>query len=351
MPGKRRPRPFFVTARGVWRVQIAGVQYNLGPERDAAQAEYERLMAEHYVPGRRRKAAAPADPSSPRRLTGSLYRLLNDFLEWTQAHRAPRTYVWYRDFLRDFSRHAPPDLEAAKVRPYHLESWVDAHDTWGDSMRRQALRSVERAVNWARKGRRPYLPEGSDPLCGLEKPPQAVRESYVTPEEYALVMSRVTHQPFRDLLTVVWETGCRPSEARTACAEHLDREGARWVFPRKRSKGKKRQRVIYLNTRALEVVLRNVGKYPQGPTLRNEDGEPWTHSSIDNHFQRYKKNYGTLHCLYAFRHGFCTRALKAGIDPVTVSVLMGHADTSMVTRVYSHVHQDNEHMRKAAEKV
>ncbi len=349
MAGKRFPKPFFVTARGVWRVQIAGRQYNLGPDDGPAREEYDRLMAEHYVPGRRPKHTGT--PQGPRRLTGSLYRLLDDFLGWTEANRSPRTYCMHKDFLKDFSKHAPPDLDAARVRPHHLESWVDAHPTWGNSMRRQAMRAVERAVNWARKGRRPYLPEGSDPLCGLEKPPQGVRESYVTPQEYALVMSRITHQPFRDLLTVVWETGCRSLEARTATAAHLDRVGGRWVFPRQKSKGKKKQRVVYLNARALEVVLRNVGTYPEGPTLRNEYGRPWTRSAVDGHFRRYRERYGVLHCLYEFRHGFCTRALKAGVDPVTVSVLMGHADTSMVTRVYSHVHQDNEHMRKAAETI
>jgi integrase/recombinase XerC len=348
MAGKRFPRPFFVTARGVWRVQIHGTQYNLGPDEDAARVEYDRLMAEHYVPGRRK---TPGTPSSPRRLTGSLYRLLDDFLGWVEAHQSPRSYEIHRDYLRDFSKHAPPDLDAEKVRPHHLESWADAHASWGDTTRRLAIRSVQRAVNWARKGRRPYLPESCDPLRGLEKPPQVAREKYLTPDEYAVVMSRITHQPFRDLLTVVWETGCRPQEARTASAEHLDRAGARWVFPRKKSKGKKRQRIVYLNPRAFEVVLRNVGKYPQGPTLRNGDGKPWTDASVGNHFYRYNKKYGNLHCLYDFRHGFCTRALKAGVDPVTVSVLMGHADTSMVTRVYAHVHQDVEHIRQAADRV
>lgn len=42
-------------------------------------------------------------------------------------------------------------------------------------------------------------------------------------------------------------------------------------------------------------------------------------------------------CLTAFRHSFCQRLLKAGVDALTVSVLMGHADPSMVAKVYSHL--------------
>jgi integrase len=33
---------------------------------------------------------------------------------------------------------------------------------------------------------------------------------------------------------------------------------------------------------------------------------------------------------------------------VTVSVLMGHRDTTMISRVYSHLTQRQEHLRQAA---
>jgi hypothetical protein len=49
------------------------------------------------------------------------------------------------------------------------------------------------------------------------------------------------------------------------------------------------------------------------------------------------RRYGTKYCLYAFRHTWCNRALKNGVDPITVSVLMGHADTSMLAKVYQHL--------------
>ena len=60
--------------------------------------------------------------------------------------------------------------------------------------------------------------------------------------------------------------------------------------------------------------------------------------------------HGTKYSLYAFRHAFCTEALENGLDAVTVSVLMGHRDTTMIARHYSHVHQRHEHMRDAARK-
>ncbi len=59
-------------------------------------------------------------------------------------------------------------------------------------------------------------------------------------------------------------------------------------------------------------------------------------------------NHGTKYSLYALRHAFCTEALENGVDAVTVSVLMGHRDTTMISRGYSHVNQRHEHMRQAA---
>ena len=57
---------------------------------------------------------------------------------------------------------------------------------------------------------------------------------------------------------------------------------------------------------------------------------------------------GTKYSIYAMRHAYCTEALESGLDAVTVSVLMGHRDTTMISRVYSHVDQRHKHMREAA---
>jgi integrase len=40
--------------------------------------------------------------------------------------------------------------------------------------------------------------------------------------------------------------------------------------------------------------------------------------------------------LYALRHSWATNALKRGVDPLTVAILMGHQDPSMLARVYQH---------------
>ncbi len=41
--------------------------------------------------------------------------------------------------------------------------------------------------------------------------------------------------------------------------------------------------------------------------------------------------------LYSLRHAYATLALERGVDSVAVATLLGHSDTTMLSRVYSHI--------------
>jgi site-specific recombinase XerD len=53
---------------------------------------------------------------------------------------------------------------------------------------------------------------------------------------------------------------------------------------------------------------------------------------------------------YAYRHTFATDALLAGNDLATVAAMLGHKDTSMVSKVYGHLDQNSKHMHAAVAK-
>jgi len=63
------------------------------------------------------------------------------------------------------------------------------------------------------------------------------------------------------------------------------------------------------------------------------------------------KKLAVRYCLYNFRHSFCQRALKSGVDPITLAEIMGHSNASMIMKVYQHIHQDSSHLRTALAKV
>ena len=109
--------------------------------------------------------------------------------------------------------------------------------------------------------------------------------------------------------------------------------------------------MIYLSDAALEITRRVMATNPDGPMLRNPSGSPWNRSLVKCRFHRLKKKLGVRYNLYAFRHAYITHSLVSGIDAVTVSVLVGHKSTQMISRHYSHLHQMADHMRDAANKV
>jgi site-specific recombinase XerD len=73
--------------------------------------------------------------------------------------------------------------------------------------------------------------------------------------------------------------------------------------------------------------------------------------SINCRFYTLKRKLKKRCCLYALRHIWATNALKKGVDPITVSVLMGHSDTNMLARKYAHLTHDPVYLQQAAQRV
>jgi integrase len=153
------------------------------------------------------------------------------------------------------------------------------------------------------------------------------------------LLDRSADQQFKDLLTVTWETGCRPQESLRIEARHVDLTGNRWMFPASESKNKRTPRVVYMTPKAMEITRRLAEKYPQGPIFRNMDGRPWTPYATSCRFKRAKKKVGVKVSLYALRHTWMNRMLITGVDAFTVATLAGHSDPSMLAKHYAHLSQ------------
>ncbi len=187
-----------------------------------------------------------------------------------------------------------------------------------------------------------------NPISGMERPSAEAREAYLTPENWAQFIGLVKEgDPFADLLWFMRETGCRPHEARIVETQHWDRENRRVVLERRNSKGRKMRRVIRLNDRAPEIVTRLALKHPEGRLFLNSKERPWTAFAVNNRFTKVKKNLEFEVFPYILRHSFCTDALLRGVDPLTVAILLGHKDASMVMKVYSHLTQNDEFLQKS----
>jgi integrase len=213
----------------VWYVTLDGVQHNLGPDEQSAQQRYFELLAKRPASSRQRTASSQ-----------TVAALVDDFLDWCQKHRAPRSFLWYQTRLQSFLLAIPKDLLVTELKPFHLTRWIDGHPAWNDTTRRGSLVAVLRTCNWGvRQG---HLE--TSPLKHVELPQAHHRERVISQEEYDAMRKLATDRQFEDILTVAWECGPRPQELIRVEARHVDLERARWVFPVKESKGKRRERVV-----------------------------------------------------------------------------------------------------------
>jgi integrase len=340
--------------------------------------------------------------SRPREADPSLVLgVLDAFLEWVKQNAAERTFEWYRRHCREFARAIPPLLSVAELKPFHLTQVLNARANWSNSTKHGFCRAVQRAFRWAEEQ---GLIDRS-PLARFKKPRARRREVFISEEEFERVLGSFRNEEFRDMLVAAWETGARPQELVAVAARHVDLALGRWVFPIDESKGEAFPRVVYLNEKVLEISRKLIRRHPEGPLFRNSDGKPWNRFSLNCAFGRLKvqvglrvmkekglvvdrverfrasahqdaagrklarqeherriyerrkelykvaRRHGTKYCLYHFRHSWGTRALQRGVDPLTAAILLGHADPSMLAKVYQHLAHDPDFLRRAAMRV
>ena len=329
----QQPKPFFCKFTKSWYVQIGKQQINLGRDKKVAFEKYHQLMS---------------NQGSQLPSISGVAELLDEHLEWLLRHRSKGTYEKARDYLSDFATFVGRRQRIADLKPLQVIRWYESKSDWNETTAWDAVSTVQRAFNWAVK--RGLIPQS--PVARLEgKPQRKRREVVLTPQSWTELRSKVTDAEFGDLLDFLWLTGCRPLEARTLCAHHLDLSNAIVLFPPSEAKGKRNERVIFLPDDSLTICQRLVAQYPEGPIFRNTRGKPWTKDSMNCRFRRLKKVLGFDVCAYALRHSFATEGLKSGCDSLTLAQLMGHSDTSMLAKHYAHLARNPAYLREQARRL
>jgi integrase len=345
----RIAKPFFRTQTKTWYVQLGGKQHNLGPDEQVAKQKYHALMA-----GRQ-----------PVTDTTTVVQVLYQFLGWNKQHRRGSTHEFYKRHCVAFATFIGENLTVGELKPFHVTNWIDRdypRARVGDNYRRAAIRSIQRAFNWARQ--QGYL--AVSPIAMIQKPAARSRDAILTAEQWAQLVAALESRgangrAFLDLLTILRHTGCRPLEARTAEARHFDRKSRCLVFERHESKGhsenkKVERRVVPLSDAAFAICERQALKHPSGPLLRNSGGTPWKPYAIKEWFKRldgtrYKtQSAGRVSfraTAYSIRHTFATEAIERGVDLVTIAEIMGHKDLAQLMKTYQHIDKKKDHLRKA----
>lgn len=356
----RTASPWFWEERNGWYVNKDGQRHFLGDHPPDSPAP-RKTKGKWNAPAAIRDAfhavmsAKPAPQSPQNSVPGSVPTVgsvFEKYLEWCERHREKRTYDGYVWHLQKFCDHlktkgtSAGQMAALDLRPFHVNEWLDAHPDWGQTYRRNAIASIKRSYAWAEE--EGHIP--ATPLKKLKKPMAKRRENFVTPEEWEKIRdSYKDGDPFREFLEFCWLTGCRPQEARHIEPRHVHLDKAIIAIPPEEAKGRKKWRVIRLEGRAQEIVQKRLPD-AKAKLFVNRDGAAWTSFALNCRFHRLKEKLGERFSPYLFRHGFTQKMLVSGVDHLTVAALLGHADGTMVSKVYSHMDEADDHLRAALRK-
>ncbi len=336
----RPARPWHRKQTGWWMIEFEGKQEKLveGPK-----DENHRLLAEEkFAVFRRLRRLAPESVGS------RTVDVVESFLIHSRIHFAADTHRLNKYYCQLFSE-ACGLVAAREIRPYHIDRWIDPKveaEEWGDTTVYNARKAAMRVFSWAEE--RKLLPE--NPLSGMKNPKPKPRQRAITDAEFKKLYENAG-DPLRNILRALYLTGARPKEARDLTWAQVKDD--RWVLSEhKTAKKSGKPRVVFLNEemRTMMAALRNNG---HTHVFLNTEGRSWTMNALRLQVWRIKKKLKLPEdvCSYLCRHGFGTRAILSGVDGPTLAELMGHSSQEMISRVYVHLADQHQHLKKAVDRI
>lgn len=327
----RQPKPWYWEKRTAWYVTLDGKQVRLHENEQEAHQEYFRIMA-----GRGRLTP---NQLGQMKVADCVEALCEAF-----AHRRSKTRENYATYLGPFAAHFR-SRRLDSIRSDECMRFVAAYQgrsrdqsRFSASSRHLMLRHIKTLFRWARD--MGILPV--NPLASLENPWKiAARSRHMTVDEYnKLATDERSNSAFKEFLEILWRTGARPGEIRSLSAKHLDPQlPVARLEPSEHKTGSKtgRPREIIFPEDLMARLREYAKERPDGPLLRNSDGQAWKKDTYGACFRRAKRRLGLPQelCLYMARHAFITRLIDGGAMPAIAAKISGNS-IEVISKVYYH---------------
>ncbi len=237
--------------------------------------------------------------------------------------------------------------KVSEITGLHVDKWLAKEEKkWKENkkqnkkgkdytptQRHNLARDLVTCFRWARKKGLIRV----NPIDGYEKDTPNKRDKALDSKQWQTILDSVDGC-FKDVLIALYETGCRPQELRIIENTNFDRGGKRWIIPKEKAKGKKKDRIIALTPSIVEICERLAAKYPVGSIFRNSKNRSWTHNALDLRFTHLSEKVGFKVIPYMIRHTFASRGKANGMDSSSVATLMGNSP-AMVDGTYAHPEQ------------
>ncbi|MFN7289096.1 MAG: tyrosine-type recombinase/integrase [Pirellula sp.] len=336
-------KPFFWKARKCWYVRNQqGLNVRLDPVEEKAFAMWERMRS-------------ITDYKHP---DATIEAIFEGFLAFFELKASRARYDKAITLLSSFADHFGPTRRIRDVTCQDLEKWLNMKRqrgkkeyTWSIARKRDGAQFVLRAYRWAHV--QGWIPASDILLHRSETPePRIVLVDRATHERCvkATRTGRRNRRPFGLVLIALWHSGVRPIQVRELTTRHINRHGD-WVFDRHKTGKKTGRKLIVRPSACLKTLVAILShSRPTGPLFRSPTGEAWTKDGLVRRFNRMRTELGLDSSLvmYAYRHTFATEALLHGASMPTVAALLGHKDSTMVAKVYSHLDVCDDPMRAEA---
>ena len=192
---------------------------------------------------------------------------------------------------------------------------------------------------------------------------QRVEVNYFQPEELAAILNALEQEPikWRAMITTLMMSGCRRGELLGLKWDRVDFEqntiridnnvlyvpGVGVYEDTPKTERSKRTIALPPQTMALlkeykewqaEEIRAWSGYYQdRGFLLARDDGPPMHPDSVNTWLDRFSQRHGLPHINpHAFRHSMASLLFYKGVDSVSVSARLGHAQVSTTSDIYAH---------------
>lgn len=249
-------------------------------------------------------------------LEAPIGNLADEFLDHILASRKPTTHTNCRYCLIRALKIVGPKTRVADIGKLHLAK-IEQKLTgkYTPSTVRDTIQTLQTVFSWAI--RHDLLTE--NPLAGYQKPTGRSRTRVVTDEEFDKLLAG-SDASFRDVLTALRYTGCRPVEVRTLVWDWVDLDQGLWILKDHKTITRQRNplpRMIPLSEEVLALCKRLAERLPHGPSdhvFLNAHGKPYAKDGLCRKMARLRKRVGIESkageqlVLYSARHTFGTNA-------------------------------------------
>lgn len=155
----------------------------------------------------------------------------------------------------------------------------------------------------------------------------------LTETEVARLLSSATEPRERAVLELFYATGCRVSELRQLCIEHVDFNSSEI---RVLGKGNK-ERMVLFGSEAAAALRAHLAGRASGLIFATDRGRALSTNTMNLIVRNVARRaeLGGVHC-HTLRHSFATHLLNRGADLRYVQELLGHSSVA-TTQFYTHL--------------